>query len=166
MGLQGLPSLRASRISLKPDIITLALRSKFIQQRRQHIIGDVKFELLHSFPTAFGRKSMNQKIRRGPRYPFIAVAEIAHTESGGKFSCRVSELSLNGCYVDMLNTLPIGSEVATKIFTESECFEAKGKVIYAHPNLGMGLAFEQVSLKSQTLLRQWLLKASGGPECL
>jgi hypothetical protein len=26
---------------------------------------------------------MNQKIRRGPRYPFIAVAEIAHTESGG-----------------------------------------------------------------------------------
>jgi hypothetical protein len=105
---------------------------------------------------------MNQKIRRGPRYPFIAVAEIAHRESGGNFSCRVSELSLNGCYVDMLNTLPIGSEVATKIFAESECFEANAKVIYAHPNLGMGLAFEQVSLKSQTLLRQWLLKASGG----
>jgi len=109
---------------------------------------------------------MNQKIRRGPRYPFIAVAEIAHRESGGNFSCRVSELSLNGCYVDMLNTLPIGSEVATKIFAESECFEANAKVIYAHPNLGMGLAFEQVSLKSQTLLRQWLLKASGGPDRL
>jgi hypothetical protein len=109
---------------------------------------------------------MNQRIRRGPRYPFIAVAEIAHTESGGNFSCRVSELSLNGCYVDMLNTLPIGSEVATKIFAESECFEANAKVIYAHPNLGMGLAFEQVSLKSQTLLRQWLLKASGAPERL
>ena len=57
---------------------------------------------------------MNQKTRRGPRFPFIAVVEIAHTESGGKFSCRVSELSLNGCYVDMLNALPIGSEVASK----------------------------------------------------
>jgi hypothetical protein len=107
---------------------------------------------------------MNQETRRSRRFPFIAVAEIAHTESGGKFSCRVSELSLNGCYVDMLNALPIGSEVAIKIFAEPECFEANAKVIYAHPNLGMGLAFEQISLKSQTLLRQWLLQASGEPE--
>jgi hypothetical protein len=109
---------------------------------------------------------MNQKPRRSPRVPFIAVAEIVHTESEGNFNCRVSELSLNGCYVDMLNALPIGSEVAIKIFAESECFEANAMVIYAHPNLGMGLAFEQVSLKSQTLLSQWLLKASGEPEHL
>src|ERR1700722_15511588 len=107
---------------------------------------------------------MNQKTRRSPRFPFIAVVEIAHTESGGKFSCRVSELSLNGCYVDMLNALPIGSEVAIKIFAESECLDANAKVIYAHPNLGMGLAFEQVSIKNGTLLRQWLLQASGRPE--
>jgi hypothetical protein len=109
---------------------------------------------------------MNQKTRRGPRYPFIAVAEIAHTESGGNFSCRVSELGLRGCYVDMLHTLPIGSEVAIKICAGSECFEAHAKVIYAHPNLGMGLAFEKVSLKSAALLRQWLLKASEVPERL
>src|ERR1700720_1425218 len=109
---------------------------------------------------------MNQKTRRSPRFPFIAVAEIAHTESGGNFNCRVSELSLNGCYVDMLNALPIGSEVAIKIFADSACCGANAKVIYAHPNLGMGLAFEQVSLKSQTLLRQWLLKASGEPDRL
>ena len=102
---------------------------------------------------------MYQITRRGPRLPFIAVAEIAHTESGGNFNCRVSELSLHGCYVDMLHTLPIGSALAIKIFAESECFEAHAKVIYAHPNLGMGLAFEQVSLKSGELLRQWLLKA-------
>ena len=109
---------------------------------------------------------MNQKTRRSPRFSFIAVAEIAHTESGGNFSCRVSELSLNGCYVDMLNTLPIGSEVAIKIFAESECFEANAKVIYAHPNLGIGLAFEKVSLTSGALLRQWLLKAGGEPDRL
>ena len=109
---------------------------------------------------------MNQKTRRSPRFPFIAVAEIAHTESEGDFSCRVSELSLNGCYVDMLNALPIGSEVAIKIFAESECLDASAKVIYAHPNLGMGLAFEQVSLKNGALLRQWLLQAAGGPKRL
>jgi hypothetical protein len=30
----------------------------------------------------------------------------------------------------------------------------------------MGLAFEEVSVKSAAILRQWLLKASGGPELL
>jgi hypothetical protein len=103
---------------------------------------------------------MGQENRRSPRFPFIAVAEITHTDSGEKLDSRVAELSLNGCYVDMLNTLPVGSEVVMKVSAESECFEATARVIYAHPNLGMGLAFEQVALKSGQLLRQWLLKAS------
>jgi hypothetical protein len=51
-----------------------------------------------------------------------------------------------------------------QIFAESECFEAAADVIYAHPNLGMGLAFAEVSLKSGTILRQWLLKASDAPK--
>jgi hypothetical protein len=84
-----------------------------------------------------------QELRRSPRFPFVAVAELSHPESS-----RVAELSLNGCYVDMLNTLPIGSVVTIKIFAESDCFEATAKAIYTHPNLGMGLAFQEVSIKS------------------
>ena len=78
---------------------------------------------------------------------------------GKKLASRVAELSLNGCYVDMLNTLPIGSIVTIKIFAESDCFEATAKVIYTHSNLGMGLAFQEVSIKSGALLRGWLAKA-------
>ena len=103
---------------------------------------------------------MYQQTRRSPRFPFIAVAEITPTKSDAQLGSRVAELSLNGCYVDMPNTLPVGSEVSIKIFAESECFEAAAEVIYAHPNLGMGLAFEEISLKSGTILRPWLLKAS------
>jgi hypothetical protein len=36
-------------------------------------------------------------------------------------------------------------------------------VSFRLPNFALGLAFEQISLKSQTLLRQWLLQASGEP---
>jgi hypothetical protein len=97
---------------------------------------------------------MGQENRRSPRFPFIAVAEITHTDSGEKIDSRVAEL--------ILNTLPVGDEIVIKIFAESECFEATARVIYAHPNLGMGLAFQQVSLKNGELLRQWLLKASDG----
>ena len=107
---------------------------------------------------------MYQTPRRSPRIPFIAVAEIAHRESGGRLSCQVAKLSHHGCYVEVPNTLPIGREVSIKIFAESECFACTARVVYELPNSGMGLAFEEVSLEKQTLLRQWLLKASGGPE--
>ena len=36
---------------------------------------------------------MYQTPRRSPRLPFIAVAEIAHRESGGRLSCQISTLS-------------------------------------------------------------------------
>jgi hypothetical protein len=107
---------------------------------------------------------MYDKPRRSPRLPFIAVAEIAHRESGGRLSCQVAKLSHHGCYVEVPNTLPIGREVSIKIFAESECFACTARVVYELPNSGMGLAFEEVSLENQALLRQWLLEANGEPQ--
>jgi hypothetical protein len=106
---------------------------------------------------------MDQKridLRRTPRFPFVATAELTYAESGGSLPCQVSELSVNGCYVDMLNTLPVNSVVNIGIIAGSECFAATAKVIYAHENLGMGLAFQDVSIKSGVLLRRWLEDAS------
>jgi hypothetical protein len=77
-----------------------------------------------------------QNTRRSPRFPFIAIAEIAYRESEEGLSCRVITLSLHRCYVDMPNTLPIGREVSIKIFAESECFAATAKVIYELAKLG------------------------------
>jgi hypothetical protein len=68
--------------------------------------------------------------------------------------------------VETPNTLPIGREVSIKIFAESEWFGATAKVVYELPNSAMGLAFEEVSVKSAAILRQWQLKASGGAERL
>lgn len=110
--------------------------------------------------------NLKQKIRRSPRFAFIAAAEIAYRNSSGSLNCQVSILSLHGCYVETPNTLPIGSEISIKIFADAECFGAAGKIVYELPNSAMGLAFEEVSSKSQALLRQWLLKAGGGPERL
>lgn len=97
--------------------------------------------------------------RRTPRYPFIAIAEITEAGSNAPLNSQVAELSLNGCYVDMLNTLPVDTQVTLKIFADAECFEATANVIYAQQGLGMGLAFRDVSLKSGVMLRRWLQKA-------
>jgi hypothetical protein len=107
-----------------------------------------------------GDNPVYQEKRRTPRIVFIAVAEITDQESGGQLTGRVTELSAYGCYVDILNTLPAPRTVTIKIFAESECFEAKANVIYAHQNLGMGLVFQEISLQSGNLLRHWLVKGS------
>jgi hypothetical protein len=109
---------------------------------------------------------MSRKMRRRPRTSFIAVAQIAYREPDGSLSCQVATLSLHGCYVETPNTLVPGREVSIKIFAESEWFATNAKVVYELPNSAIGLAFAEVSLKSGAILRQWLLKASGGPELL
>jgi hypothetical protein len=137
------------------------LQESVNQQNQKPSIDNLK--LSRSIPSG---ASMMQKTRRSPRIPFIAIAEIAYRESERRLSCQVATLSLHGCYVETPNTLPIGREVSIKIFAESEWFAAIAKVVYELPNSAMGLAFEEVSLKSGAILRQWLLKASGGPELL
>ena len=72
---------------------------------------------------------------------------------------RVSELSVNGCYIDEQNPFPSGTMVTLKIISESKVFDATAKVLYAHANLGMGLMFEEVSLRSGAILREWLRAA-------
>jgi hypothetical protein len=99
--------------------------------------------------------------RRCPRFPFVGVAEIIEKESDRELVTQVSELSVNGCYIDEPNPFPGGTIVMLKIFSESDVFDATAKVLYAHPNLGMGLVFQEVSLRSGAVLREWLLAAKG-----
>jgi hypothetical protein len=102
--------------------------------------------------------------RRSPRFPFHAVAEIREKESGGEIRTRVSELSVNGCYIDEQNPFPSGTMVTLKIISGSEVFEATAKVLYARANLGMGMVFEDVSLRSGAVLREWLRAAKASEE--
>src|SRR6266446_1412017 len=49
-----------------------------------------------------------QEKRRSPRYPFIASAELIEEKADVRIASRVSELSLHGCYLDMMNPFPHG----------------------------------------------------------
>jgi hypothetical protein len=102
--------------------------------------------------------------RRTPRFPFVAVAEITDKESGRELVTQVSELSVNGCYIDEQNPFPSGTMVRLKIISGSEVFDATAKVLYAHANLGMGVVFQDVSLRSGTVLREWLRAAKASEE--
>ena len=102
---------------------------------------------------------MSQERRRTPRYPFVAAGELINETEKTKMEVRVTELSLNGCYFDMVNPLPDGTPIHVKIYFENEFFEARGKVVYAQPNLGMGATFDEMPTYSVPVLKKWLLRA-------
>jgi hypothetical protein len=105
---------------------------------------------------------MEQDRRRTPRVPFVADAELLEVKSGMRLNAQVSELSLNGCYVDTVNPLPEAAEVYVKVFTEEYFFEAPAVVAYSHQHLGMGLAFHDVKPHFVTVLQNWIMAGTPG----
>jgi len=97
--------------------------------------------------------------RRTPRYPFAANAEVSEEKMNAPLKGRVSELSLNGCYVTTNTPMAQGTKVDVKINTETDFFEANGTVIYSNPDAGMGLAFQETKPYYMSVLKKWLLAA-------
>lgn len=73
-----------------------------------------------------------------------------------RIASRVSEVSLHGCYLDMMNPFPKGTMVLVKISSGDAFFEAKAKVIYSQMNMGAGLGFLEIKPESLAVLERWL----------
>src|ERR1700756_990500 len=99
---------------------------------------------------------LRKEQRRTPRYTFIASAELIEQKTDVRIATRVSELSLHGCYLDMMNPFPQGTLVLVKIFAGEDFFQAKAKIVYVQPNLGAGLSFLEVEPEPLSVLQNWL----------
>jgi hypothetical protein len=97
--------------------------------------------------------------RRSPRYSFIASAELIEERADVRIASRVSELSLHGCYLDMMNPFPKDTLVLVKIAAGDAFFEARSKIVYSQPNMGAGVGFLEVTAPSQEVLERWLDEA-------
>ena len=99
---------------------------------------------------------MDQDRRRAPRFPFIADAEVTEIASETKLSAKTSDLSAGGCFLDMLNPSPEGTEIVVRISHSDTTFAARGKVVFLFPNMGMGVMFTSVPPSQQAILENWL----------
>jgi hypothetical protein len=97
--------------------------------------------------------------RRGPRYPFIASAELVEEQADVRIASRVSELSRHGCYLDMMNPFPKGTMVLVKIYAGQDFFQSKGQVVYSQLNMGAGVGFTEMEQESVVVLERWLQEA-------
>jgi hypothetical protein len=94
--------------------------------------------------------------REVPRYSFIADVDLNEPSTDTHISCRVSEISRKGCYVDVLNPLPVGTSIQIKISRDQGTFSSNGRIIYVQPGMGMGVAFVEIPADQLKILDAWL----------
>jgi hypothetical protein len=51
---------------------------------------------------------------------------------------------MGGCFLDMLNPSPEGTEIRITVHHASASFTALGRVVFVFPNVGMGVVFTNV----------------------
>jgi PilZ domain len=96
------------------------------------------------------------KRRSVPRFSLIAQTDVVEPVSGLRISCRISEVSLKGCYVDVLNTLPTQTEIEIQISRDQGTFTSPGKIIYTQEGMGMGIGFLNTPVDQMKVLDSWL----------
>jgi hypothetical protein len=98
--------------------------------------------------------------RSSPRYALIATVEVIDPIGKIRLSGRTSEVSVGGCYVDVLNTLPTGTVIQIRIQRDKGTFESWGTVKYVHESIGMGVMFFQTTPEQKEVLREWVAELS------
>ena len=78
--------------------------------------------------------------RRYLRFPFTAAVDVFEPQSKAKISGRTTDISQEGCYVDTISPLPVGTIVKICLTKERVTFEANAKVVLSQAGMGMGVA--------------------------
>lgn len=94
--------------------------------------------------------------RSVPRFNLTAAAEVIEPRSGVRISGRISEISRNGCFLDILNPLPVGTRLRLTISRDQGTFSTDAKIIYLQAGMGAGILFLDVAPDQSKVLDAWL----------
>jgi len=79
--------------------------------------------------------------RQFPRRTCRIEAQVSMDNGGVRLPGTVTDISLGGCYVEMLAPLPVDTAVEIVLKPEGASLEMSGKVRSSQTGLGMGIAF-------------------------
>jgi len=92
--------------------------------------------------------------RKSPRFPFFASAQVVEARTEARLSARTSDISREGCYLDMLNPLPTGTRLKINVTHQNKQLDVVGLVVHSELNVGMGVRFEEIGQRS--VIDAWL----------
>lgn len=98
--------------------------------------------------------------RKYPRRTCRLEVQIATPDSASLARGTITDVSLNGCYVEMFSPLPIDTAVTLAFNVDNAILRVNGKVRTSQTSFGMGVAFTGLSPEDYERLRMF---APAGP---
>lgn len=77
-------------------------------------------------------------------------------------SCRLTDLSLGGCYLELGAPFPLRTKVILSMGPAAPDSKIEGTVLVAHPEVGMGVAFSRKTAQQQAQLKAFIDALVGG----
>ncbi len=99
--------------------------------------------------------------RAQQRFHCTGGIEMRRNESAPPVFGNLSDLSLTGCYVETVSTLPVGSEILFMLRVRESVVRGRAQVKTSHHAVGLGLVFTQLGREDQAKLEYILSLLSG-----
>ena len=99
--------------------------------------------------------------RAQQRFHCTGGIEMRRNETAPPIFGNLSDLSLTGCYVETVSTLPVGSEILFMLRIRESVVRGRAQVKTSHHAVGLGLVFTQLSRDDQGKLEYILSVLSG-----
>ena len=131
-----------------------------LRDGRSRGFGSQMIDRKSPFETApapsFGGRSSAPERRSTRRVQLVASAEAIDLGTGTRLSGRVSDISLAGCYMDVMSPFGEGTNIGLRIKYNGQSVDLKGVVKFSHGSLGMGIGFTSLAPAQLETLGSWI----------
>ena len=115
--------------------------------------------LRHTAPAATASPSESgpwngRERRQFVRHPCRMAAQIVLQNGSLRMTATVTDISLGGCYVEMLSPLPVDTFVDIAISPDDTTLQLSGRVRSSQTNFGMGVSFTGMRPQDFEVLRK------------
>jgi hypothetical protein len=94
--------------------------------------------------------------RASSRLKCASSAEVYPTGEATPIRTRTADLSLGGCFLEMPNPLPVGTQIRIALWVQDFKLWANAEVITSTPGFGVGVKFTEMTEQDRNQLRQFI----------
>jgi PilZ domain len=108
-------------------------------------------------PPGFDTSARDAHDRRAsPRVKCTNSVEVYRTGEKAPIRSRTSDLSLGGCFLEMPNPLPKGTQIRLALWVKEFKLWTSGEVVTSTPGFGIGVRFTEMTEQNRNQLKQFL----------
>jgi hypothetical protein len=97
-----------------------------------------------------------EMVPRNLRRQVTVEGELQLEKPAKTFRIKTQSLSLNGCYIEMLFTLEVGTDVMLSLWIDAVKLTTNGLVVSRHLQMGNGIRFVGLTAENSARLRRFL----------